>query len=27
MSLGQKIQSDAEELSHKTQQMMDETQR
>jgi prefoldin alpha subunit len=26
-SLGQKIQSDAEELSHKTQQMMDETQR
>jgi prefoldin alpha subunit len=26
-SLGQKIQSDAEELSHKTQQMMEETQR
>ncbi|HIH28795.1 MAG TPA: prefoldin subunit alpha, partial [Thermoplasmata archaeon] len=25
-SLGQKIQSDAEELSHKTQQMMEETQ-
>jgi prefoldin alpha subunit len=27
VSLGQKIQSDAEELSHKTQQMMEETQR
>ena len=27
ISLGQKIQSDAEELSHKTQQMMEETQR
>jgi prefoldin alpha subunit len=27
VSLGQKIQSDAEELSHKTQQMMDEAQR
>ncbi|HUS98978.1 MAG TPA: prefoldin subunit alpha [Candidatus Thermoplasmatota archaeon] len=26
-SLGQKIQSDAEELSHKTQQMMEEAQR
>jgi prefoldin alpha subunit len=26
-SFGQKIQSDAEELSHKTQQMMEETQR
>ncbi len=26
-SLGQKIQSDAEELSHKTQQMMEATQR
>ena len=26
-SLGQKIQSDAEELSHKTQKMMEETQR
>jgi len=26
-SLGQKIQCDAEELSHKTQQMMEETQR
>jgi prefoldin alpha subunit len=27
VSLGQKIQSDAEELSHKTQQMMEETQK
>jgi prefoldin alpha subunit len=27
VSLGQKIQSDAEELSHKTQHMMDEAQR
>ena len=27
VALGQKIQSDAEELSHKTQQMMEETQR
>jgi len=27
VSLGKKIQSDAEELSHKTQQMMEETQR
>ena len=26
-SLGQKIQNDAEDLSHKTQQMMEETQR
>ncbi|PNX48495.1 MAG: prefoldin subunit alpha [Thermoplasmata archaeon M11B2D] len=27
VSLGQKIQADAEQLSHKTQQMMEETQR
>jgi prefoldin alpha subunit len=27
LSLGQKIQSDAEELSHKTQHMMEEAQR